>query len=251
MLTKLQIIFEKPNDDFSFRTGSLFHGALMQLVNIDFATEMHSESIRPYSQNITCCDDKIFWTVSTLTEKAKVNIIDVLLGDDFQSLYLEHKDITLKVVDKKIISQITYDELFKKVYIENNYQNYETYRFYTPTAFKSDGRYINLPNVYLIFNSIITKYDAFSSTTKLKDENLLLEISNRVNISSYKLHSSSFALERVKIPSFVGEFTLSVHGDERLKKLVSMLLEFSTYSGVGIKVALGMGAIKKQIYKEK
>lgn len=251
MLTKLQITFEKPNDDFSFHSGSLFHGALMQLVDRDFATEMHSESIRPYSQSITYNDDKIFWTVCTLTEKAKVNMMDVLLSDSFQSLYIEHKDIVLKVIDKKIISQITYDELFKKVYLENNYQNYETYKFYTPTAFKSDGYYINIPNIYLIFNSILTKYDAFSSTTELKDENLLLEICNRVNISSYKLHSSSFSLEGVKIPSFVGEFTISVHGDERLKKLISMLLEFSSYSGVGIKTALGMGATKKQIRKEK
>ena len=251
MLTKLQITFKKPNDDFSFRTGSLFHGALMQLVNTDFAIEMHSENIRPYSQNITYCDDKIFWTISTLTEKAKINIIDILLDDNFQSIYLEHKNVILRVIDKKIISQITYDELFKKVYIENDYRNYEAYKFYTPTAFKSEGHYINMPNVYLIFNSILTKYDAFSSTTKLKDEKLLLEINDRVNISNYKLHSSSFALESIKIPSFIGEFVLSVHGDERLKKLVSMLLEFSTYSGVGIKTALGMGAVKKQVRKEK
>ena len=250
MLTKLQITFEKPDDDFSFHSGSLFHGALMQLVDRDFAAEMHSESIRPYSQNITYSDDRIFWTICTLTENAKANMSDVLLDDGFQSLYLEHKDITLKVTDKKTISQITYNDLFKKVYLENNYQNYETYKFYTPTAFKSDGCYINIPNVYLIFNSILTKYDAFSSTTKLKDEKLLSEICSRVNISSYKLHSSSFALEGVKIPSFVGEYTVSVHGDERLKKLVSMLLEFSAYSGVGIKTALGMGATKKQIRRE-
>lgn len=251
MLTKLQITFEKPNDDFSFHSGSLFHGALMQTVDRDFATEMHGESIRPYSQNVTYNADKIFWTVCTLTEKAKAEMTDLLLDDNFQSLCLEHKNVTLKVADKKIISQITYDDLFKKVYLENNYQNYETYRFYTPTAFKSDGCYINLPNVYLIFNSILTKYDAFSSTTELRDEKLLSEICNRVNISSYQLHSSSFGLEGVKIPSFVGECTFSVHGDERLKKLVSMLLEFSAYSGIGIKTALGMGAVKKQIRKEK
>ena len=251
MLTKIQIIFEKPNDDFSFHSSSLFHGALMQLVDGNFAAEMHSENIRPYSQNITYDNDKIFWTVCTLSENAKSNISDILIDDSFKSIYLEHKDITLKVVEKKVISQITYSDLFKKVYLENNYQNYETYKFYTPTAFKSDGCYINIPNVYLIFNSILTKYDAFSSEIELKDEKLLSEICDRVNISNYKLHSSSFALEGIKIPSFVGEFTVSVHGDERLKKLVSMLLEFSAYSGVGIKTALGMGAVKKQSRKEK
>lgn len=60
MLAKLQITFEKPNNDFSFHSGSLFHGALMQLVDRDFAAEMHNESIRPYSQNITYSDERIF-----------------------------------------------------------------------------------------------------------------------------------------------------------------------------------------------
>ena len=127
----------------------------MQLVDRDFAAEMHSESIRPYSQNISYSDERIFWTICTLTENAKANMSDMLLDDGFQSLYLEHKDITLKVTDKKIISQITYNDLFKKVYLENNYQNYETYKFYTPTAFKSDGCYINIPNVYLRHHRIM------------------------------------------------------------------------------------------------
>lgn len=244
MLTKIQITFNK-KDDFSFRTGSIFHGALMQIVDADFADNMHRDNIRPYSQNVTFTDDKIIWTVNTLTEEAKMYISDVLTDSSFQSLYLSHKDISLDVCDKKIISQISYDDLFKKIYIDSQFDNYETYRFYTPAAFKSNGRYVNMPDVRLIFNSIISKYNACADSTEFNDDNLIEEIENCVSITGFSLHSSYYSLEGVKIPSFAGEVTLTSYKNERMKKFISMMLEFASYSGIGIKTALGMGAVRK------
>ena len=244
MLNKTQIVFKKEND-FSFRTGSIFHGALMQIVDTEFADKMHRDNIRPYSQNVTFTDDRIIWNINTLTEEAKINISDLLMSDSFQSLYLSHKDISLDVCDKKIISQTSYDNMFKRIYIDSQFDNYGTYRFYTPTAFKSNGRYINMPDVRLIFNSIISKYNACAISTEFSDDNLIEEIENCVNITSFNLHSSYYSLEGVKIPSFVGEITLTSYKNERMKKFISMMLEFATYSGIGIKTALGMGAVRK------
>lgn len=247
MLSKIQISFDKSNEDISFRAGSVFHGALMQLLDSEYANILHQNTIKPYSQNVIYTSDKILWNVNTLTEEAKEKITDVLMGEKFNSLHLSHKDITLNVCDKKIISQTTYDELFKKIYIDNQYENYSSYKFFTPTAFKSNGRYINMPNVHLIFNSIISKYDACASSIELKDDSLMNEIDEYVNITNYNLRSSYYALEGVKIPSFLGEITVASYRNEQFRKLISMMLEFSTYSGIGIKTALGMGAVIKVI----
>jgi CRISPR-associated endoribonuclease Cas6 len=51
-------------------------------------------------------------------------------------------------------------------------------------------------------------------------------------------------MEGVKIPSFVGKITFRMHGAQTMTNLAQMLFRFGEYSGIGIKTALGMGAVK-------
>ena len=63
-------------------------------------------------------------------------------------------------------------------------------------------------------------------------------------LTRYELRSTSFSLEGVRIPSFVGRMTLKMTGTQTMSNFARMLFDFGCYSGIGIKTALGMGAVR-------
>lgn len=101
-----------------------------------------------------------------------------------------------------------------------------------------------MPTVRLIFQSLIHKYDTFSSGTMVGSEETLEHIERYVMITRYHLRSVNFSLEGVRIPAFVGTITMRVKGPQQLVNLIKMLAVFGQYSAVGIKTALGMGRIQ-------
>ena len=38
--------------------------------------------------------------------------------------------------------------------------------------------------------------------------------------------------------------SLRIHGNDMVKRIITLLLNFAEYSGIGVKTALGMGAVK-------
>lgn len=121
---------------------------------------------------------------------------------------------------------------------------YITIRFKTPTAFKKDGKYLFHPTVWHIFKSLTNKFDACSFDSEIGFQKNLEDIEKYVEIIKYSLKSTFFYLESIKIPAFVGTVTLKIGGPQQLVNLIHLLLRFGEFSGVGIKCAMGMGAIK-------
>ena len=74
-------------------------------------------------------------------------------------------------------------------------------------------------------------------------KDILETFEKHVEISMYKLRSTSFHLDGTKVPAFIGDVTIVVKGPVQLVNLANMLLTFGTYSGVGIKTGIGMGGI--------
>ena len=81
------------------------------------------------------------------------------------------------------------------------------------------------------------------------DADTLEQLYTNAQIVRYDLKSVSFSLEGVKIPSFIGKITIKMNGTQTMANFARMLLEFGTYSGVGIKTSLGMGCMR--LIKEK
>ena len=75
------------------------------------------------------------------------------------------------------------------------------------------------------------------------DEDALAELTEHARIIRYRLNSTFFSLEGVRIPSFLGTITIKITGTATMKRFAQMLLRFGEYSGVGIKTSIGMGAI--------
>jgi CRISPR-associated endoribonuclease Cas6 len=227
---------------FSYQMGSAFHGVLMQNIPSEYAASLHSSRLNPYSQHLSYGSDGLRWTVCATTREAKSQIIDALENPAFNRFHLEQCDADCTVTDKTL-ETVALKELTRDFYNEDS-ERFFKLRFLTPTAFKSNERYVFLPDCRLIFRSLMSKYGASAENTDEADEDMLLELTEKTTIVKYDLRSVHYSLERAKIPSFVGELTIGVSGAQTLANYVRLLLRFGEYSGVGIKCSMGMGAIK-------
>ena len=83
----------------------------------------------------------------------------------------------------------------------------------------------------------------FSPKNKLLEKDLEIELAKSCFISSYDLHSQVFSLENSKIIGFKGNMHIRFKANEMVRRILGMLLSYSQYAGIGIKTALGMGAV--------
>ena len=90
------------------------------------------------------------------------------------------------------------------------------------------------------------KYDSHHIEQQIFDEEVLQMIEERVFVKQYKLKSTWFYLEGTKIPAFVGSIQLYAKMTQSMINLINYLLKYGEFSGVGIKSAIGMGAISVQ-----
>lgn len=242
MLTALRMKLKFPEGaQFNVFKSSLLHGVIMDTIPEEFAEKMHSSELKPYSQNIfRGRDGDWIWRVSTLDDEAYENIIKPFLG--IKDFFIRHNSMTV-AIDSVELTQKSYDTLFEDNYFGAEQSKYVSFDIITPVSFKMNGRYMNMPDPQVIVANLIRRYDAFSEHTEVYDEKLMDELRDRLFISSYSLKSTFFYLENVKIPAFSGRFTICVPGRGNLVSLVNMLADFAEFSGLGIKTALGMGAV--------
>lgn len=245
MLGKIKIFFSN-QENLNTQMGSLFHGFLMDNLSREEADELHKNGLKPYSQSIIYDKGQVYWEISTLN-KAMFESIKNLV-ENIDSIYIKNKSENYKIIKKLIESQSKEDFIKSKLFLEKS-SRYTKIYFLTPTTFKSKGKYVNMPNIYLIFQNLLNKLDSTSEDYKYKSQELLDEINENVYISNYNLKSVNYNLEGVKIPAFKGNITISIRGSMQFRNLINMLISFAEYSGVGIKTTLGMGKIRKgEIY---
>ena len=136
-----------------------------------------------------------------------------------------------------------YQQLMDEFYADS-FSKYVNLEFVTPTSFKSSGRYVVLPELRYIFQSMMHKYGAAIADSQLPDEDMLRQLIACSSISQYRLRSTAFPLEGVKIPSFKGEISIKINGTVAMAKYVRLLVRFAEFSGIGIKTAIGMGGMR-------
>lgn len=242
MLSELSIKLTAPADTkIGYLQSSIFQGVLMETIDPDYAASIHEQGLHPYSQWISSRDELI-WIIRTLNDSAYKGIIEPLLSSDFDKVELKSQETTLEIAGKTLVTKKN-DELMK-TFTSDNTDRYVKISFESPTAFKSDSNYVFMPDTRLIFGSLMRKYSAASDSTDMTDEETLEYIASHSSIVDFKIRSTRFPLEKVKIPSFMGEITLHFHGTDTMARYAKMLLEFGEFSGVGIKCGMGMGAIK-------
>ena len=248
MLAELTLNFSNEPDFLDERAGSVMQGVLMQLINQDFVTKLHQTGFNPYSQCLIK-NDTLEWHIRTTSEEACREMIDPILKSDFTEIRLEQKNLTLQIAKKEFRS-IPKKELLNEFY-SDKCSRYLHMEFQTPTAFKSNGHYIIMPDARLIFQSLMNKYSASGEDMQMYDQETLEEITSQIVVKNYRLRSTSFPLEGTRIPAFRGEMSIKTGGAETLARYVRLLARFGEFSGVGIKTGMGMGAFRISERKER
>lgn len=232
----------RPERPLSCRNASLFQGMLMQRIDPQYGEILHRSELKPYSQYLDCQKDQAIWVLQTLTDIAENQIINTPHFLAGKSICLERLGLSAKItgIDRETLTQ---EELLEQTFFTKCPRTVKV-QFITPTAFKVQGRYQNYPTIQHIFGSLIQKYNAVHTTTEIAGENLLEDLQRFTSVIGYNLRNTTFPVEGITIPSFVGTLLLKISGPQQMVNLVHLLLYFGTYSGIGIKTAMGMGALR-------
>ncbi len=116
--------------------------------------------------------------------------------------------------------------------------------FETPTAFKSEGRYAVFPQEKWLIRTLAARWSAAFPALPLDDADALASLERGLRIADYALHTTRYPLKNIKIPAFLGNVTIESRLAAPMEEVWQLLLRFAPYAGVGIKTALGMGAVR-------
>ena len=246
MLRTIEIILGLPDGHKANQSmGSILHGALMEIVAPKQAMLLHEDGLRPYSQYLYY--DKVRqasrWRVTALNSEADGSILEPLMQYD-KPLFLKQKGYALTCIDKKVVRESSYEVLADKIFTSSEACRGARLDFMTAVSFKSGGSYVLYPEVYLIYQNLLQRWNAFSDGLVLDDADTFRHLAENTAVSQYNLQMRQFFVGQGRIPSFRGQLELRLYGNETLKKIGALLLEFSNFAGVGIKTALGMGGTK-------
>ncbi|MGP1441464.1 MAG: CRISPR-associated endoribonuclease Cas6 [Anaerovoracaceae bacterium] len=239
MLAQLKISLD--SDNLNLYKASTLQGVLFENIDSDFADLMHSQNIHPYSQYLIKEENSYFWIINTLNEESYNHIILPLINPKFKEFTLKKGNIDVKINTKEL-KQLSDEELLKRFYDEDADRNISV-NIRTPMAFKQKGIYTIVPDIRLIFQSLMNKYSAAYAHMSMFDLDTLAQITENTFVTRYNLRSAAFAMEGIKIPGFIGKISFRFRGTETLARYARLLLEFAEFSGAGIKTAMGMGAI--------
>lgn len=241
MLCKVIIPFKSERKlKYGYITSSVMHGILMGTISSTHADNLHQQSLRPFSQFSYYDNGENFWCISVLGEENYEKIIPPVLALDSVAVK-QKKDVIF--FGKPQLSIRTYEQLLNDNMVSGGRSDVMRLDFITPTAFKTAGKYNILPTSRLIFLSLAKRFDFFCGIDNNDYDFLSQEIEKNISVSDYSLSSSSFSLEGIRIPSFIGHIIFRISGDEKFRSYISLLCDFAEYSGIGIKTALGMGHI--------
>ena len=238
MLARLSLLLD---GSIGFRQSSLLQGYLMELLDVEYAEYLHQKKLHPYSQYVKTGDDGgATWVIQTLSQEAYENIIAKLEDDE---IILHHRgELRLKVLGRHL-EKVSAKDLVQDFYNTTSNRRFEL-EFLTPTAFRQNKRYVILPDIRLIVQNLMLKFSAAQREMEMTDEDALEQIAGDTIITRHNIRSLPFPAEGQNIPGFLGRVACECRGSETMTRYLRLLLSFGEFSGVGIKTAMGMGAVR-------
>lgn len=236
----VELKMELEGEELNYKQSSNLQGVIMENIDERYAEKLHHCNLNPYSQCLLKEDGKTIWKICTVNEEAYEQMIIPL--SKLADFTIKNKKNTIYITKKEIRIKET-AELLKEFY-EISGKKFIDIMFQTPTAFKQNGKYIFYPELHLLYQSLMNKYSASSEIMEMMDEETLLQLEENSEIIRYRLQSIPFPMEGINVPGFVGTIRIRFRGTNTMMRYIRLLLRFGEYSGVGIKTAMGMGAIK-------
>lgn len=231
--------------------GSVMHGLLMETIEKEWADKMHSRQVRPYSQYLVLKEGKPYWRIASLNEETFDHVLVPVMK--LRSAFLKQYDAEIGIGPAKICKSESYQDMEKYFFETMARIHHVEMRFCTSTSIKTQGSYAIFPDPHLLFHNLIAKWNAFSSSSVLEEMNLAEHIADGLSIVEYNLHTHPFSLEGRRIRAFRGTLRLGIFANDMNARLTALLCSFASYSGTGIKTALGMGGTETLVeeYRDK
>lgn len=236
-----QLRMELESENLNYKQSSNLQGVIYEHISSSYVDELHLQQLHPYSQCLVKEGDKAVWYIKTMSEEANEEIIGALQKEEFQ--FFTIKNGTKVTITDKQLKTVDSADWMKEFYSVKG-ERYLRLEILTSTAFKQNGKYVIFPDLRLIYQSLMNKYSAVSTQMQMMDEDTLEQLVLNSEISRYRLHTISFPMEGIIIPGFCGELTIRLKGTDTLASYVRLLMRFGEFSGVGVKTAMGMGAIR-------
>lgn len=229
--------------------GSILHGALMELLAEDYADYLHTENLRPYSQSIRWDRERerVIWRIGTLDRTAGEIIGTVL--QSLEHIHLRQKGYTVDVQNIQCVEERSYQDIADEYFRAETAPRGAELHFLTPTSFKQGGTYIILPDPALIMQSLLVRWNRFCPDIRIEEDDLAQTLAAYTRLTRYTLRSVGFSVDGYNIRAFRGQIALHFTGNDMVRRILGTLLAFAPYAGIGIKTALGMGAVETDIWK--
>ncbi len=227
--------------------GSVFHGALMEHIASDSASLYHQLTLRPYSQTVywDAKRQNAFWRISTLTDDAYKRLVLPLQTVD--TLWLQQKQYAVGLKDMKIMAQTSFEDLTQQFIKAAAAPAGAAWHCLSVVSFKQNGRYVILPDIRLFYQSLLQRWNVFSETITMEQDGLLEQLVSHCRLTKYQLRSQTFSVNGSTIYGCDGWLHYQFFGYDMLKRLQGLLAAFAPYAGIGVKTALGMGAVTTTI----
>lgn len=214
-----------------------FYSALLSLLPADYGEFLHQQGETPITQHLYEENGETLWRVHLLDHTEGDAISTVLDRLETISLYMGEFALA-----QKECASLTAENLMR-VARGMEVRRYVTLRVLSPTAFKQAGRYVVLPEIELILQSLVNKWNAVFPSYPMEDQDAIRMLADGIRISDYRLRTTRFHLKDNRIPGFVGNLSFDTQLSAPIMELWKLLLVFSERSGIGIKTALGMGGV--------
>lgn len=248
-LSILEVSLKAPEGiKISQSIGSVMHGALMEFITAETKEWLHEYSRRPFSQYVFYDrqENLVKWRIGSLCNEARERILNPL--SQLQSeLYLKQKGFSLQVSNISWVEETNYNDIMDRFLGEDIQYRKIKWEFISPTAFKNEGTYTFMPELGLIYNNLLRRWNTFSDAEKIDYPELVESLVSHSQLVQYRLSSLKFGLEKTQVPAFKGEIVVHVKSSPMIKRIIALLVTYSNFSGVGIKTALGMGGVKGSI----
>lgn len=154
MLARLKLILDSR---LEYYQSSNLQGVLMQNIDTDYAEYLHNQRFNPYSIAVGHEDGNTVWTITTVTKEAYQQIIEPLKSDSFREFDIHKHQLHVRIIDKKLTA-VSREALLQSVSRHEKW-NHFLLHYETPTSFKSNGRYVFMPDFRLIYQNLMNKYN--------------------------------------------------------------------------------------------
>lgn len=236
--------------------GSVLQGVIMETIDTQYAAYLHQQNLRPYSQHCVfhAKSQTLDWYISALNTDASHKLLLPLLNMP-DTVYLRQKQKALRIEQRTLIRDTTYEKLAEQFFSKSTTKTTEslaiTFHFQTSTAFRRKGQYIVYPEIPLLITNLLKRWNTFSEMDFLNSSGIIpLLLEHPFEVIQYNLSMKYFSLEGTKIPAFQGNFSFKTDKNQTVRQILSLLATFAPYAGVGIKTAIGMGAVTTEINRQ-